>query len=93
MFLANSSAVDEEYLLTLEDRLMDARAHLQRVGSETYIEELQGEMRRVTWPSWKQVRATTGVVIGAVIAFAAYFFVVDQVLGRAITRVFTVFSR
>jgi hypothetical protein len=41
-FLANSSEVDEEYLLTIEDRLMDARAHLRRVGSETYMEELQG---------------------------------------------------
>jgi len=70
----------------------------QRVGAwprrvKDYVEELQGEMRRVTWPSWKQVRATTGVVIGAVFAFAAYFFVVDQVLGRAITRVFTAFGR
>jgi hypothetical protein len=41
-FLANSSEVDEEYLLTIEDRLMDARAHLQRVNSETYLEELHG---------------------------------------------------
>ena len=24
-----------------------------------YFEELQLEMKRVTWPSWKQVRATT----------------------------------
>ena len=25
-----------------------------------YFEELQLEMKRVTWPTWKQVRATTG---------------------------------
>jgi len=41
-FLANSSEVDEEYLLTIEERLMDARAHLRRVNSETYLEELHG---------------------------------------------------
>jgi hypothetical protein len=41
-FLANPGEVDEEYLLTIEDRLMDARAHLRRVASETYLEELQG---------------------------------------------------
>ena len=35
-------------------------------------------MRRVTWPTWKQVRATTTVVIVAVFVFAAYFAVVDQ---------------
>ena len=31
-----------------------------------YVEELQHEMKLVTWPSWKQVRATTGVVLAAV---------------------------
>jgi len=42
--------------------------------TKAYFEDLQLEMRRVTWPSWKQVRATTGVVIVAVFAFAGYFF-------------------
>jgi preprotein translocase subunit SecE len=50
------------------------------------------EMRRVTWPSWKQVRATTGVVIAAVFAFAAYFYVVDLIVGRGITRLFNAFT-
>ncbi|MFB3779132.1 MAG: preprotein translocase subunit SecE [Bryobacteraceae bacterium] len=58
-----------------------------------YVQELQMEMRRVTWPSWKQVRATTGVVIACVFAFAAYFYVVDLVIGRAINRVFGLFTR
>jgi preprotein translocase subunit SecE len=49
-----------------------------------YFEELQMEMRRVTWPSWKQVRSTTAVVIVAVFAFAAYFAVVDQVVNSII---------
>ena len=47
-----------------------------------YVEELRREMRLVTWPSWTQVRATTGVVIFAVFAFAAYFAVVDSIVGR-----------
>lgn len=62
-------------------------------GVKEYVQGLQMEMRRVTWPSWKQVRATTGVVIACVFAFAAYFYVVDLVLGRAINRVFTLFTR
>ena len=45
-------------------------------------------MRRVTWPPWKQVRATTGVVMVCVFAFAAYFFVVDLVISRSIGRVY-----
>jgi preprotein translocase subunit SecE len=58
-----------------------------------YFLDLQAEMRRVTWPSWKQVRATTAVVIVAVFAFAAYFAAVDMVLGRAIKRVFDTFTK
>jgi len=57
-----------------------------------YVQDLSTEMRRVTWPSWKQVRATTGVVIVAVFAFAAYFSVVDFIVGRGITKLFTVFT-
>ena len=60
---------------------------------KNYFEELQTEMRRVTWPSWKQVRATTAVVIIAVFAFAAYFMVVDEVVNQAIAKLFSTFSR
>jgi hypothetical protein len=41
-FLARSRDVDEVYLLTIEDRLTEARAQLARVNSETYLEELRG---------------------------------------------------
>lgn len=55
---------------------------------KTYFEELKQEMRRVTWPNEKQVKATTIVVIVSVFAFAAYFFVVDFLIGRGITQIF-----
>ena len=58
-----------------------------------YFQELQLEMKRVTWPAWKQVRATTGVVIVAVFAFAAYFWVVDLIVGRTITKLFDTFTK
>ncbi len=58
-----------------------------------YFEELQLEMRRVTWPTWKQVRATTAVVIVAVFAFAAYFSVVDTIVGRLIQKLFDTFTK
>ncbi len=58
-----------------------------------YIDDLGTEMRRVTWPNWKQVRATTTVVIVAVFAFAAYFYVVDLIVGNAITRIFRAFAK
>ena len=60
---------------------------------KAYVEDLQTEMKRVTWPSWKQVRATTGVVIFAVFAFALYFAVVDAVVGGAVQRLFDTFTK
>lgn len=69
------------------------RATSWPVSVKNYFEELQMEMRRVTWPSWKQVRATTTVVIIAVFAFAAFFMVVDDVVNSAITKLINAFSR
>jgi preprotein translocase subunit SecE len=60
---------------------------------KSYVEELKLEMKRVTWPSWAQVRATTAVVIAAVFAFSAYFAVVDFVVGRGITKLFDTLTK
>lgn len=57
-----------------------------------YIDELRDEMRLVTWPSWKQVRATTLVVIATVFAFAIYFAAVDYLFGVVIERIFEFFA-
>jgi preprotein translocase subunit SecE len=57
-----------------------------------YFQELQLEMKRVSWPSWKQVRATTAVVIVAVFAFAAYFLVVDSLVQAGLKRVTDAFT-
>jgi preprotein translocase subunit SecE len=56
-----------------------------------YVEGLRAEMRRVTWPSKKQVWATTIVVIITVFIFGAYFAAVDSVLNVAMTRLFNYF--
>lgn len=62
-------------------------------AAKEYIDDLKAEMRRVTWPTRKQVQATTAVVIAAVFLFAAYFAAVDMLLGRAITRIFDTLAR
>lgn len=77
---------------------MEANNWMQRVGqwptqTKSYFEDLQSEMRRVTWPTWKQVRATTTVVIVAVFAFAAYFALVDMIVGRGVNRLFETFTK
>ncbi len=58
-----------------------------------YIDDLRMEMRKVSWPSTQQVRDTTLVVIIAVFAFAAYFFVVDSVVNATVTRLFDTLTK
>lgn len=62
-------------------------------GVKEYFDDLKAEMRRVTWPAKKQVQATTAVVIAAIFLFAAYFAVVDLVLGRAVNQIFQTLAR
>jgi preprotein translocase subunit SecE len=58
-----------------------------------YYADLKAEMRRVTWPPWKQVRATTLVVIVSVFMFAAYFRVVDYIVGTGISKLIATFTK
>ncbi len=60
--------------------------------TKSYNDEVRGEMRRVSWPTWKQVRATTAVVIASVFLFAAYFAVVDSIVNSVITRILNYFT-
>ena len=60
--------------------------------TKDYVNELKLEMRRVTWPSRKQVEGTTAVVIVSVFAFAGYFAVVDSLLSKGIKAVLTFFT-
>ena len=62
-------------------------------ATRDYIDELKLEMRRVTWPTRKQVEATTTVVIICVFAFAAYFKIVDAIIEGTVTKAITVLSK
>ncbi len=59
---------------------------------KSYVQELQMEMRRVTWPTRKQVQGTTVVVIVTVFAFAGFFFVVDSAFSNLIGKLFSIFA-
>ncbi len=58
-----------------------------------YIEDLKGEMRKVTWPTMDQVKATTAVVVAAVFGFAAFFFLVDIAVAQMIDKLFRTFAK
>ncbi|MBY0504910.1 MAG: preprotein translocase subunit SecE [Bryobacteraceae bacterium] len=58
-----------------------------------YVEDLQAEMRKVTWPTPDQVKATTAVVVAAVFGFAAFFFLVDIAVAQGIDKLFRTFAK
>ena len=60
--------------------------------TRTFYNDVRTEMRTVTAPSWKEVRATTTVVVITVAIFALYFFVIDFVIQHGVTALFKLFK-
>jgi len=58
----------------------------------TFLTEVRNELKRVTWPSRKEVYATTLVVILTSIFFGLYLFVLDFGLNNAIQWIFKRFG-
>ena len=54
----------------------------ERISS--FLKDVRSEMRKVIAPPRAEVQATTTVVIVTVFIFAAYFWLVDTIIGRAI---------
>jgi len=44
-----------------------------------FLSEVRNELKRVTWPTQKEVYATTVVVILTSLFFGVYLFLIDQV--------------
>jgi preprotein translocase subunit SecE len=54
-----------------------------RLGA--FLKDVRSEMRKVISPSRAEVQATTITVLVTVFVFAAYFWLVDTIIGSAIT--------
>jgi preprotein translocase subunit SecE len=50
----------------------------------SFLRDVRAEMRKVVWPSWKEVKVTTGVVIIATFLFGLFFFIVDNIFNATI---------
>jgi preprotein translocase subunit SecE len=61
-------------------------------NSRSFLTEVRNEMRRVTWPSRKEVYATTIVVIITSAFFGLYLFGFDILLNWAVNWIFTTFG-
>ena len=57
-----------------------------------FFTEVRNETRRVTWPTRKEVYATTIVVILTSVFFGVYLGLIDFVLGKAVAWLYTTFG-
>ena len=57
-----------------------------------FLSEVRNELKRVTWPSNKEVYATTVVVILVSIFFGLYLFVLDYGLNSLVQWIFRRFG-
>ena len=56
-----------------------------------FLTDVRMEMKKVSTPSVKEVRATTTVVLIAVTIFGIYFYLIDMLLGRAVDQLIRYF--
>lgn len=57
-------------------------------GGREFLGEVRNELRRVSWPTRKEVYATTFVVIVTSIFFGVYLWGVDLLLSEIVSRIF-----
>jgi preprotein translocase subunit SecE len=58
-------------------------------NARTFLSEVRNELKRVTWPSRKEVYATTVVVILTSIFFGVYLWLVDLGFGAVVRFIFS----
>ena len=60
--------------------------------ARTFLAQVRNELERVTWPSWKEVQATTLVVILTSALFGVYLWSIDLVLSTVASALFRTFG-
>ena len=60
--------------------------------SRRFLSEVRNEMARVTWPTRREVYATTFVVILTSVFFGVYLYGVDIILSKVIGWIFQTFA-
>jgi preprotein translocase subunit SecE len=59
---------------------------------KSFYNDVRAEMRKVTAPSFKEVQATTTVVIITVFIFGVYFALIDYVIQNGVSYLFNYFK-
>jgi preprotein translocase subunit SecE len=67
-----------------DDGTLGGRVKSLPLRVRSFYNDVRTEMKKVTTPSFKEVQATTTVVIITVFLFGVYFFLVDNAIGKSI---------
>jgi preprotein translocase subunit SecE len=57
-----------------------------------FISEVRNELKRVTWPSQKEVYATTVIVVLTSVFFGLYLWIIDLGVDRVVRAIFSRFG-
>ncbi len=76
--MAKTTAVAEQSNTALQ-QLKEQPARIS-----SFLKDVRSEMRKVITPSRTEVRSTTTVVLVTVFIFAAYFWLIDTIIGKVI---------
>ena len=52
-----------------------------------YIENVQIEMKKVSWPTWDELKGSTYIVLSLSLILSIFLFIVDFVLNEVISRI------
>ena len=61
-------------------------------SARSFLTEVRNEVKRVTWPSRREVYATTVVVILTSVFFGVYLWGLDLALSWAVGRIYGIFG-
>jgi len=59
---------------------------------KSYLSDVRGELKKVTWPTRNDIQKTTIAVIVLSIIFGAYLYMIDLVFTLVVQRVIGVFK-
>ena len=52
---------------------------------QSYFDSVRVEMKKVSWPTWEELKGSTYVVLSLSLLLAVFLFFVDMILNRALS--------
>ena len=79
-----------EHTTTIDSVRQATGGRIER--ARLFLSEVRNELKRVTWPTGKEVYATTIVVILTSLFFGLYLWIIDLGVDRLVRSIFTWFA-